>query len=152
LMCDDLRRCTPRPALSAAVERLIMGYVTSKRARPRSRAHGREALGCPAERRNRTPAEPSVATVVPMNPLETLNEFLGNAEGWLWPWAGMPVVVVLGLYFTIRSGAVQFRMIPAMLGALTQRAQREEVRGGGDAGERTKSLSAFQAFSISAAA
>ncbi|WP_422115457.1 alanine/glycine:cation symporter family protein [Brachybacterium sp. UNK5269] len=87
-----------------------------------------------------------------MNPLETLNEFLGNAEGWLWTWAGMPVVVVLGLYFTIRSGAVQFRMIPAMLGALTQRAQREEVRGGGDAGERTKSLSAFQAFSISAAA
>ena len=87
-----------------------------------------------------------------MNPLETLNEFLGNAEGWLWTWAGMPVVVILGLYFTIRSGAVQFRMIPAMLGALTQRAQREEVRDGGDAGERTKSLSAFQAFSISAAA
>ncbi|MGO2023649.1 MAG: alanine/glycine:cation symporter family protein, partial [Brachybacterium tyrofermentans] len=87
-----------------------------------------------------------------MNPLESLNEFLGNAEGWLWTWAGMPVVVVLGLYFTIRSKGVQFRMIPAMFGAITQKAQREEIKEGGRRTERTKSLSAFQAFSISAAA
>ncbi|MDN5686257.1 MAG: alanine:cation symporter family protein [Brachybacterium sp.] len=87
-----------------------------------------------------------------MNPLETLNEFLGNAEGWLWTWAGMPVVIVLGLYFTIRSGAVQFRMIPAMFGAITQKAQREKVGAGRGRTERTKSLSAFQAFSVSAAA
>ncbi|HEX7353171.1 alanine/glycine:cation symporter family protein [Brachybacterium sp.] len=87
-----------------------------------------------------------------MNPLETLNEFLGNAEGWLWTWAGMPVVVLLGLYFTLRTGAVQLRMIPAMLGAITQKPQREQVGEGRDRTERTKSLSAFQAFSISAAA
>jgi len=87
-----------------------------------------------------------------MNPLESLNEFLGNAEGWLWTWAGMPVVVVLGLYFTLRTGAVQLRMIPAMLGAITQNPQREQVGEGRDRTERTKSLSAFQAFSISAAA
>ncbi|MGP5292262.1 alanine/glycine:cation symporter family protein [Brachybacterium tyrofermentans] len=87
-----------------------------------------------------------------MNPLESFNEFLGNAEGWLWTWAGMPVVVVLGLYFTIRSKGVQFRMIPAMFGAITQKAQREEIKEGGRRTERTKSLSAFQAFSISAAA
>ena len=47
------------------------------------------------------PAPP--ATVEPMNPLESLNEFLGNAEGWLWTWAGMPVVILLGLYFTDRK-------------------------------------------------
>jgi AGCS family alanine or glycine:cation symporter len=64
-----------------------------------------------------------------MNPLETLTEFLGNAEGWLWTWAGMPVVVVLGLYFTFRTGAVQLRMIPAMFGAITEKAQRESVEG-----------------------
>ena len=87
-----------------------------------------------------------------MNPLESLNEFLGNAEGWLWTWAGMPVVVVLGIYFTIRSGAVQVRMIPAMFGAITQKAQREEVGHGSRRTERAKSLSAFQAFSVSAAA
>ncbi|MGP5050211.1 alanine/glycine:cation symporter family protein [Brachybacterium alimentarium] len=90
-----------------------------------------------------------------MTPLESLNEFLGNAEGWLWTWAGMPVVIVLGLYFTIRSKGVQFRMIPAMFGAIAQKAQREEVddaaKGEGRT-QRTKSLSAFQAFSISAAA
>ena len=73
-----------------------------------------------------------------MNPLESLNEFLGNAEGWLWTWAGMPVVVVLGIYFTIRSGAVQVRMIPAMFGAITQKAQREEVGHGSRRTERAK--------------
>lgn len=86
-----------------------------------------------------------------MTPLESLNEFLGNAEGWLWTWAGMPVVIVLGLYFTIRSKGVQFRMIPAMFGAIAQKAQREEVDDGAKGEgrtQRTKSLSAFQAFSI----
>ncbi|AXK45895.1 alanine/glycine:cation symporter family protein [Brachybacterium saurashtrense] len=87
-----------------------------------------------------------------MNPLDSLQEFLGAAEGWLWTWAGMPVVVVLGLYFTIRTGAVQLRMIPAMLGAILQKPQREQVGRGRDRTERAKSLSAFQAFSVSAAA
>jgi AGCS family alanine or glycine:cation symporter len=87
-----------------------------------------------------------------MNPLERLDEFLGSAEGWLWTWAGMPVVVILGLYFTIRSGAVQLRMIPAMFGAITQKPQREKVGKGVRRTERTASLSAFQAFAISAAA
>lgn len=87
-----------------------------------------------------------------MSPLESLNEFLGNAEGWLWTWAGMPVVVILGVYFTVRSGAVQLRMIPAMFGAITQKAQKERVGKGARRRERTKSLSAFQAFAISAAA
>ncbi|MFC7464367.1 alanine/glycine:cation symporter family protein [Brachybacterium sp. GCM10030252] len=87
-----------------------------------------------------------------MTPLESLNEWLGNAEGWLWTWAGMPVVVVLALYFTIRSRGVQFRMIPAMFGAITQKAQREQRGAGRNRIVRTKSLSAFQAFSVSAAA
>ena len=92
-------------------------------------------------------------TVEPMNPLESLNEFLGNAEGWLWTWAGMPVVIVLGLYFTVRTGAVQLRMIPAMFSAIAQKPVQEEVEdsSGGDE-KRSKSLSAFQAFSVSAAA
>src|SRR5699024_11105626 len=87
-----------------------------------------------------------------MNPLESLNEFLGNAEGWLSTWAGMPVAEVLGLYFPIRSGAVQVRMIAAMFGAITQKAQREEVGHGSRRTERAKSLSAFQAFYVSEAA
>src|SRR5699024_7759448 len=101
-------------------------------------------------RRLRALRRGSPATVVVMNHLDTVNECLVNAEGWLWTWAGMPVVVLLGLYFTIRSGALQLRMIPAMFGAITQKAQREQVGKGRDRRERTKSLSAFQAFSISA--
>lgn len=87
-----------------------------------------------------------------MNPLESLNEFLGNAEGWLWTWAGMPVVILLGLYFTVRTGVVQLRMIPAMLSAIAQKPVQEEVEGPGNDAKRSKSLSAFQAFSVSAAA
>ncbi|WP_114853656.1 sodium:alanine symporter family protein [Brachybacterium sp. YJGR34] len=84
--------------------------------------------------------------------LESLNEFLGASEGWLWTWVGMPVVVVLALYFTVRTRGVQFRMFPAMLSSITERAQREAVAGPGSRRPRTKSLSAFQAFSVSAAA
>ena len=64
-----------------------------------------------------------------MNPLESLNEFLGNAEGWLWTWAGMPVVILLGLYFTVRTGVVQLRMIPAMLSAIAPPSKRGYVQG-----------------------
>ena len=91
-------------------------------------------------------------TLEPMNALESLDEFLGDAEGWLWTWAGMPVVVILGLYFTVRSGAVQLRMIPAMFAAIAQKPQKEKVGKGARRTERTTSLSAFQAFAISAAA
>jgi AGCS family alanine or glycine:cation symporter len=87
-----------------------------------------------------------------MNPLESLNEFLGNAEGWLWTWAGMPVVIVLGLYFTVRTGAVQLRMIPAMFSAIAQKPVQEEIQESDGDEKRSKSLSAFQAFTISAAA
>jgi len=87
-----------------------------------------------------------------MTPLESLNEFLGSAEGWLWTWAGMPVVVLLGLYFTARTGLVQLRMIPAMFSAITQKPVQEQLGEGEGGGQRTKSLSAFQAFTISAAA
>ena len=79
-----------------------------------------------------------------MNPLESLNEFLGNAEGWLWTWAGMPVVIVLGLYFSVRTGVVQLRMIPAMFSAIVQKPVQEEVQASGGDAKRSKSLSAFQ--------
>lgn len=87
-----------------------------------------------------------------MNPLESLNEFLGNAEGWLWTWAGMPVVIALGLYFTVRTGAVQLRMLPAMFSAIAQKPVQEEDPDPDRDAKRSKSLSAFQAFSVSAAA
>ncbi|WP_156762085.1 alanine/glycine:cation symporter family protein [Microbacterium karelineae] len=61
-----------------------------------------------------------------------------------WTWVVLPIVVLLGLYLTIRSGVVQFRLIPEMFRTLTNRTPRD------DAGE-PQSVSAFQAFTISAA-
>lgn len=77
--------------------------------------------------------------------LANLNDWLGTSEGWLWTFIGMPVVVVLAIYFTFRTKAVQFRMLPAMFTSITEKAQRDED-------SNTKSLSAFQAFIVSAAA
>ncbi|MBN8424585.1 alanine/glycine:cation symporter family protein [Microbacterium sp. 2216-1] len=76
--------------------------------------------------------------------MEALNDivlFLGDR---LWTWAVLPVVVLLGVYFTVRSGVVQFRLIPEMFRTLTNRTPT-------DADGRPQSVSAFQAFTISAA-
>lgn len=53
------------------------------------------------------------------------------------------VLIPTGLYFTIRTGAVQIRLLPEMFRTLTQ-------PGGRDA-EGKKNISPFRAFSISAA-
>ncbi|MCO1338512.1 sodium:alanine symporter family protein [Kocuria polaris] len=75
---------------------------------------------------------------------EFLEGLLSDAGGWLWSWILLPVVAFVGLYFTIRSGAVQLRMIPNMIKTLSDKALI-----GPDG--KPKSISAFQAFTISAA-
>lgn len=76
--------------------------------------------------------------------METLNEWLLVWGDRFWTWVVLPVVVVLGLYFTVRSGVVQLRLIPEMFRTLTDKTPR-------DAGGEPQSVSAFQAFTISAA-
>ncbi|WP_246076147.1 hypothetical protein [Brevibacterium jeotgali] len=61
-----------------------------------------------------------------MGLVEDFNAWLGNAEGWLWTWLGMPVVGLLALYFTLRTGAVQFRMLPAMFQSIRENPQSDE--------------------------
>ncbi|GAA1934564.1 alanine/glycine:cation symporter family protein [Microbacterium aoyamense] len=73
-----------------------------------------------------------------------MNEWLLVWGDVLWTWIVLPVVVLLGLYFTVRSGVVQFRLIPEMFRTLTDKTPRKE------SGE-PQSVSAFQAFTISAA-
>ncbi|MFC6326723.1 alanine/glycine:cation symporter family protein [Microbacterium koreense] len=67
--------------------------------------------------------------------------FLGDG---LWTWLVLPIVVLLGVYFTVRSGVVQFRLIPEMFRTLTDRTPRTDDG-------KPQSVSAFQAFTISAA-
>ncbi|QMU96983.1 alanine:cation symporter family protein [Microbacterium esteraromaticum] len=76
--------------------------------------------------------------------MDALNDFVTTAGGTLWSWAVLPVLLLLGLYFTFRSGVVQFRLIPEMFRTLTDRTPT-------DAEGRPQSVSAFQAFTISAA-
>jgi AGCS family alanine or glycine:cation symporter len=76
--------------------------------------------------------------------MDAVNEWLLTWGDNLWTWIVLPVVVLLGLYFTVRSGVVQFRLIPEMFRTLTDKTPRTE------SGE-PQSVSAFQAFTISAA-
>ncbi|GAB2472179.1 alanine/glycine:cation symporter family protein [Promicromonospora xylanilytica] len=76
--------------------------------------------------------------------METLDAWILDAGEALWTLAVLPVVAVLGLWFTLRSGAVQLRMIPEMLRTLTDKTPK-------DADGAPQSLSAFQAFTVSAA-
>lgn len=75
---------------------------------------------------------------------EAVTAWLGTWGDQFWTWIVLPVVVALGVYFTVRSGVVQFRMIPEMFRTLTDKTPRTE------SGE-PQSVSAFQAFTISAA-
>ncbi len=76
--------------------------------------------------------------------MDAINDWLLTWGDNLWTWIIVPVVVVLGLYFTARSGVVQFRLIPEMFRTLTDKTPRTAT------GE-PQSVSAFQAFTISAA-
>ncbi|GAB3123931.1 alanine/glycine:cation symporter family protein [Glaciibacter psychrotolerans] len=76
--------------------------------------------------------------------MDALNDFIASAGDSLWTFVVLPVLVVLGLYFTARSGIVQFRLIPEMFRTLTDKTPTDE-------NGKPQSVSAFQAFTISAA-
>lgn len=76
--------------------------------------------------------------------VDFLNDLVLGGGDVLWTYIVLPVLVLLGLYFTIRSGVVQFRWIPEMLRTLTNKTPVDE-------NGKPQSVSAFQAFTISAA-
>jgi len=76
--------------------------------------------------------------------MDILNGAILSGGDTLWTWVVLPVLAVLGVYFTLRSGVVQFRMIPEMFRTLTDKTPLDEAG-------RPQSVSAFQAFTISAA-
>ncbi|QLD11860.1 alanine/glycine:cation symporter family protein [Microbacterium oleivorans] len=76
--------------------------------------------------------------------MDAVNEWLLTWGDHLWTWAVLPVVVLLGLYFTVRSGVVQLRMVPEMFRTLTNKTPLTSAG-------KPQSVSAFQAFTISAA-
>ncbi|GAA1818397.1 alanine/glycine:cation symporter family protein [Nesterenkonia flava] len=77
--------------------------------------------------------------------MESVLETIGNVEEMAWNLVGIPVIIVVAVYLTIRTGAVQIRHLPDMLRSITDKAQKDETG-------RTRSLSAFQAFTVTTSA
>ncbi|MCT4796544.1 alanine/glycine:cation symporter family protein [Exiguobacterium alkaliphilum] len=71
-----------------------------------------------------------------------IEKFVGQANDLLWSSVLIVVLVALGLYFTIRMGFVQFRMLPEMFRLLFKEGMKRE-KG---------QVSSFQAFAIGTAA
>jgi AGCS family alanine or glycine:cation symporter len=76
--------------------------------------------------------------------MNSLNDWILAGGDTLWTWIVLPVLAVLGVYFTLRSGVVQLRMVPEMFRTLTDATPKDEAG-------RPQSVSAFGAFTISAA-
>ncbi|GAA2426726.1 alanine/glycine:cation symporter family protein [Streptomyces macrosporus] len=76
--------------------------------------------------------------------MSTLDTLIVEINDHFWTYLLIPLVAVAGLYFTLRSRALQIRLLPEMF-----RVVRERPQPGADG---TKPVSAFGAFSISAAA
>ncbi|MCT4784226.1 MULTISPECIES: alanine/glycine:cation symporter family protein [Exiguobacterium] len=71
-----------------------------------------------------------------------IEKFVGQANDLLWSSVLIIVLVALGLYFTVRMGFVQFRMLPEMFRLLFKDGMKRE-KG---------QVSSFQAFAIGTAA
>jgi len=76
--------------------------------------------------------------------MDNIADVVGDITNELWSWLLAPIVVLVGLYLTLRSGFVQFRWIPEMFRTITDRSPLNEDG-------RPQSISAFQAFTLSAA-
>ncbi len=77
--------------------------------------------------------------------MSTLDSLIIEINDHFWTYLLIPLIGVSGLWFTLRSKAVQLRLFPEMLRVLKDPAPRS-------ADGRRKSVSSFGAFTISAAA
>ncbi|RCW46085.1 AGCS family alanine or glycine:cation symporter [Halopolyspora algeriensis] len=76
--------------------------------------------------------------------MDLLNGVIVAVNDAFWFYLIIPLLAVLSVYFTVRSGVVQLRLAPEMVRSL--RSRSEVASDGG------KAISSFQAFAISAAA
>lgn len=74
--------------------------------------------------------------------MDQLNTFIDSLNGYLYSYILIALLLFTGIFFTIRSKGVQFRLFPEMFRVLTDKAT---ISGG------KKGISSFQAFTISAA-
>ena len=75
--------------------------------------------------------------------METLQNIIDATNNILWTYIMIAALIACALYFTIRSGFVQFRMLGEMIRQLVNSNERHNAEG--------KQISPFQAFAISLA-
>ena len=75
--------------------------------------------------------------------MEDLTSLITAVNGWIWQWIMFALLIGVGLFLTLRTKGVQFRLLPEMLRVLG------EPSGTGEDGK--KQISSFRAFTISAA-
>ncbi|WP_017581104.1 alanine/glycine:cation symporter family protein [Nocardiopsis valliformis] len=75
--------------------------------------------------------------------MTVLNDILVALNDFFWTFFLIPLLVILAIYFTVRSGFVQIRLLPEMFRVLRSSP--------GLAPDGKKEISAFQAFALSAA-
>ena len=75
--------------------------------------------------------------------MHALNNLLVELNDLLWTFLVIPLLVAPALYFTVRSGLVQFRLFPEMFRALSSSP--------GTAPDGGREISSFQAFALSTA-
>ena len=75
--------------------------------------------------------------------METLQHIIDTTNNLLWTYVMVAALIGCALYFTIRSGFVQFRMLGEMIRQLVNSNERHHTEG--------KHISPFQAFAVSLA-
>ena len=73
---------------------------------------------------------------------QALNAIIGPINNFLWSYILIAVLVLLGLWFTVRTGFVQFRCIPEMFRLIGEGVGSTPRKG---------HISTFQAFCVSTA-
>ena len=77
---------------------------------------------------------------------QQLLDLLGTTNNFLWGYLIIAVLILCALYFTVRSGCVQFRMLGEMMKLLTESGTVHKTDG-----EERKHISSFQAFTVALA-
>ncbi len=72
-----------------------------------------------------------------------INHFIVSFSDAIWEYFLIFVLIIAALYFTIKTGAVQFRLFPQMCKGLVERRKIKD--------DKHHSISAFQAFAVSIA-
>ena len=77
--------------------------------------------------------------------MEKLQAAISSTNDILWSYLLVGVLVICAVWFTVRSGFLQFRSVPEMFRLLTERRAKCSGKEG------RKSISSFQAFAVSIA-